>query len=44
MKNRFALLSLLGGRGGLGKVQELIQEIRVGRVMTTSLVTVARML
>ncbi len=41
MKNRFALLSLLGGGGGLGKVQELIREIRVGRVMTTSLFTVA---
>jgi len=41
MKNRFTLLSLLGGGGGLGKVQELIREIRVGRVMTTSLFTVA---
>ena len=41
MKNRFTLLSLLGGDGGLGKVHELIREIRVSRVMTTALLTVA---
>ena len=41
MKNRFTLLSLLGGDGGLGKVHELIREIRVSRVMTTALSTVA---
>lgn len=41
MKSRFSLLSLLGGDGGLGKVHELIREIRVGRVMTTALFTVA---
>ena len=41
MKNRFTLLSLLGGDGGLGKVHELIREIRVSRVMTTTLFTVA---
>jgi CBS domain-containing protein/anti-sigma regulatory factor (Ser/Thr protein kinase) len=41
MKNRFTLLSLLGGDGGLGKVHELIREIRVSRVMTTAMFTVA---
>ena len=41
MKHRFTLLSLLGGDGGLGKVHELIREIRVSRVMTTTLFTVA---
>lgn len=41
MKSRFTLLSLLGGDGGLGKVHELIREIRVGRVMTTRMFTVA---
>ncbi|MBN2394698.1 MAG: CBS domain-containing protein [Anaerolineae bacterium] len=41
MKNRFTLLSLLGGDGGLGKVHELIREIRVSRVMTTGLFKVA---
>jgi IMP dehydrogenase len=41
MKNRFTLLSLLGGDGGLGKVHELIREIRVSRVMTTGMFTVA---
>ncbi len=41
MKNRFTLISLLGRDGGLGKVHELIREIRVSRVMTTTLFTVA---
>ncbi len=41
MKNRFTLLGLLSGDGGLGKVHELIREMRVSRVMTSALYTVA---
>jgi len=41
MKSRFTLLSLLGRDGGLSKVHELIREIRVSRVMTTTLFTVS---
>lgn len=39
MKNRFALLSFMGRDGALSKVHELIREMRVSRVMTTSLFT-----
>ena len=39
MKNRFALFSLMGRDGALSKLHELIREVKVSRVMTSSLFT-----
>jgi CBS domain-containing protein/anti-sigma regulatory factor (Ser/Thr protein kinase) len=41
MKKRYALLSLIGREGALSKIHELIREMRVSRVMTTSLYTLS---
>ncbi|HOT92318.1 MAG TPA: CBS domain-containing protein [Anaerolineae bacterium] len=41
MKSRFALLTFLGKEGALSKVHELVREMRVSRVMTTSLFTIS---
>lgn len=37
MKKRFALLALMGKDGALSKIHELVREMKVSRVMTTSL-------
>ena len=39
MKKHFALLSLIGREGALSKVHELIRELKVSRVMTSSIFT-----
>ncbi|MGC9521358.1 MAG: CBS domain-containing protein [Anaerolineae bacterium] len=39
MKHQFALLSFLGRDSALSKIHELVREVRVSRVMTTSLLT-----
>ena len=41
MKNRFALLSFVGRDGALSKIHELIREMKVSQVMTTSLYTLS---
>ncbi len=39
MKRNFALLTLMGREGALSKIHELIREMNVSQVMTTSLIT-----
>lgn len=41
MKQRFALLALMGRDGALSKIHELIREMKVSRVMTSSLHTLS---
>lgn len=41
MKKSFALFALMGREGALSKIHELIREMRVSRVMTTSLFTLS---
>ncbi len=41
MKERFALFSLMGREGALSKLHELIREMKVSRVMTTSILTIS---
>ncbi len=41
MKSRFALLSLMGKSGALTKIHELVREMPVSRVMTTSPATLS---
>jgi CBS domain-containing protein/anti-sigma regulatory factor (Ser/Thr protein kinase) len=41
MKKHFALLSLIGREGALSKVHELVRELKVSRVMTSSVFTLS---
>jgi CBS domain-containing protein/anti-sigma regulatory factor (Ser/Thr protein kinase) len=41
MKRQFALLGFMGRGGALSKIHELVREMQVSRVMTTSLLTLA---
>ncbi len=41
MKSGFALLTFLGKEGAFSKVHELVREMRVSRVMTTTLFTIS---
>ncbi|MBN1874878.1 MAG: CBS domain-containing protein [Anaerolineae bacterium] len=41
MKKQFALLSLMGSEGALSKIHELIRELKIAPVMSTSLLTLS---